>query len=140
MNLDADNSLSVQDTVHIGTKSRNAWLNDKKVFKIGSKIADPDHLRQLIGILPKSLHLLSGSDLDGKDRMNFKSVERIISKEVISHLDKIGDSEGTKFFLKALSMVMEPYLNKSLTPNQRIYNMAYGTFFFSNLEVKYHGG
>lgn len=135
MNLPESEPLSVQDTIHIATKLRNAFLNENKVYQIGNKVADPNHLRQLIGILPKSLHLLSESDLDGKDRMNFKSVEKIISSEVIFQLGKIRDSEATILFLKVIAATIDSYQNKNITPNERIYKISYSVFFFRILKA-----
>lgn len=122
--------MSSQDTVHIATKFRNAFLNESKSFQIGNKIASPNHLRQLTSMLPKSLHLISESDLDGKDKMNYGSVERIVSDNVMQHIDKVSDSEGTKLYLKVISMTIDSYLDKTLTPNERLYKMAFSTLFF----------
>lgn len=123
-------TLSVQDTIHIATKLRNGFLNEKsKVFNIGSQIATPNHLRHLMDMLPKSVHLLSETDLNGKDKMHFKSVEHIISPSIINNLFHVPNSNATNMFLKIIGMAIDSFINKDLTPNERIYKIAYAAFF-----------
>lgn len=140
VNLPDNEPLCVQDTIHLATKLRNAFLNENKKFQIGDKVANPNHLRQLIGMFPRSLHLLSLTDLDGKDRMNFQSVEKIISSKVILQLSKLKDTEATIIFLRSISEIIDSYQNRTITPNERIFKMAYSTFFFRILRawVKAH--
>lgn len=56
-----------------------------------------NHLKKLIQSCPKDVHGLTMSDVSPKDRQNFGSFEKIVSKRVIIALQVyVPGSEGTK--------------------------------------------
>ena len=77
--------VCVQDTIHIATKLRNRLLKtsakrfdktkEQKMI-LGQYEITVEDLFSLVEDLPKSKHLLSKSDLDVRDKMNYKSVEK----------------------------------------------------------------
>lgn len=64
------------------------------------------------------------------DKMNFKSVEKIVSPEIFEALKRIEGSEATSLYLKALSYIIDAYIDKQHSVDQRIYKMAFAVFFF----------
>ncbi|KAF5286417.1 hypothetical protein FQR65_LT12598 [Abscondita terminalis] len=100
-----------QDMVHIGTKLRNRLLK-KKLIPVCDYIVSVDHLHTLIETLDKSVVGITSSDLNPEDRVNFKSVEKIISVEVRECLSKIPESK-----------------EKDMSLEKRIYNIWYAVFF-----------
>ena len=121
----------VQDTVHIGTKLRVRFLKIDQPLQMGKYIATPEHLRDIIQNHSKSLHFLTESDLSLDDKMNFEAVEKICKENVRELLGQSPDKNnlGTIMYLKIISYVLEAFLSKNLSVNQRIHNMWYSVFF-----------
>lgn len=88
----------VQDTIHIATKLRNRLLKPSILLPFGNKLISVSHLKILINIVSKDKHLLSLSDIEPKDKMNFESANKI-SQEYVQKLllNHIPDSEGTVY-------------------------------------------
>ena len=95
--------ISNQDTIHEGTtfvnvlcpslnkitkffciaaKMRARILRAEKFLAIGNKIASVAHLKSLLQIFGKDVHLLKPEDLNAKDKMNYASCERLCQPHV----------------------------------------------------------
>lgn len=120
----------VQDTVHIGTKFRTRLLNEKQLIVMGDHMVHPEHLRILIRTVEKDQHLLVSSDISASDKMNFKSVRKITDLRVTENLDKhVPKSNATAKFLELMRLSIDSFLDKEITPLQRIYKLWYAVFF-----------
>ena len=85
----------------------------------------PTHIVQLIG---KDKHGIRAKDLDSKDKQNFAAVEHLIKA---SHfLGALPDALGTKCYLEVTKAAVYSYLEKSISPEQRLEEIWYATFFF----------
>ena len=119
--------LCVQDIVHIGIKLKARLLKPSIVLPLGSFIATSSHLHMLLKLCGKDQHGLRNSDLDHKDKQNFSAVENIIKAS--SLLDMMPDAEGTKCFVDMMSSAIYSFLDKNMSPLQRIHEIWYATFF-----------
>lgn len=64
------------------------------------------------------------SDINEKDKMKFQPVEKITAQAVIDCLEQhIVDSQGTIEFLRLVSHLMVAFMDNTLTPLQRVYNI-----------------
>lgn len=120
----------VQDTVHIGTKFRTRLLNEKQLIVMGDHIVHPEHLRILIRNVNKDQHLLVSSDISASDKMNFKSVRKIIDFKVCDSLEKhVAKSNATVKFLELMRLSIDAFLDKEITPLERVHNLWYTVIF-----------
>lgn len=120
----------IQDMTHIGTKLRNALLKPSTLLPIGDRQISVSHLKILIANTPKDIHGLTYSDICPDDRMNYKSLEKVMDDRVLNALQRyIHDSEGTVVYLSICKSITSSYLNEDLTPVERIYSIWYGVFF-----------
>lgn len=124
----------VQDTIHIATKMRNFLLrllrksSSKYQFPFGNYFIRIQHLYELIKRFPKQ-HGLVMSTLNPNDRMNFPSVERMYDQRVIDLLrNHVNGSQGTVQFLQIIRDVVASYMDRNLTPLQRIRKIWYSLF------------
>lgn len=71
--------------------------------------------------LTKLDHGLTNSDINPKDRQNYRSCIKLISDDVIHLLVDAEDSEGTVIYLKLLQMIVKAYITKSTSVRERKY-------------------
>lgn len=64
-------------------------------------------------------HGLIKSDLNPRDRQNFKSCIKLISEDVMYLMERAVEAKGTLIYLKLLRMVVEAYIIKSNTVETR---------------------
>lgn len=121
-----------QDTVHLATKLRNLLLrtiSNATKLPFGKYFIDWHHLQTLLENFPKDEHQLTATVLNPNDRQNFSSAERICNPRVIEMLKQhIQKSEGTAFFLQIVRNFIEAFMNRNLTPLDRVKNMWYPLF------------
>lgn len=91
--------IYVQDTTHIGTKLRTRMLKPAIVLPLGEYSASIAHLHFLVDNFSKDKHLLTKSDLNLIDKINYRAAEKMCSNEVISLLKSIPDTDGTVAYL-----------------------------------------
>lgn len=127
---DFDSEIScIQDPTHIGTKLRNRILNNKILLLLGDEIVSINHLTILVQQEPKSVHFLTMTDIDGSDRMNFQSVQKMMDEKVINCLErKIPGSKGTILFLKIMRYSVISIMDPDMEPLQRIYYIWLAVF------------
>lgn len=85
--LDSDQqTFYVQDTPHVGTKMRNAFLqtdHHKEKYPFGDKYyIRVDHVKFVINNVPKDQHELTPTVLNSADRQNYDSVLKMCDKRV----------------------------------------------------------
>lgn len=120
----------VQDPIHIGTKMRNFLLRGHAIH-MGNFLVSPSHLMFLLHEVSKDQHELTITDIDPKDRMNYRSVEKIWNPKVVQLLkEKVSDSKATCVYLDVARSVVASFLDKSLVPSERIFLIWKAVFFF----------
>lgn len=130
-----ENSLNpfyIQDSVHIATKLRNLLLRtflDKKLLPFGTSFIRVQHLYDLLEKFSKDKHLLTPSTLNPTDRQNFNSVKLITHSRVIKCLREISGSEGTIKFLQLIRDIIDAFMDRDLSPMQRIRKVWFAVFF-----------
>jgi hypothetical protein len=98
---------------------------------MGQFIVSESHVKFLIREVSKDNHELTEGDIDPKDRMNFRSMEKLMSQKVTEQLKlKIPESDGTRVYLEMARNVTEAFLDRSLTPQERIFMMWKAVFFY----------
>lgn len=119
----------VQDPVHFGTKSRNRPLKTSSILPFGDKIISSAHLKMLIQKVSKDKHFLTNSDIDPKDRQNYRSAEKMCHVRVRQCLQEhIPGSEATVIYLKMMDYATSAYLDPSLSPSDRVKRIWYAVF------------
>ena len=127
--IDSDSPIPVQDTVHEGAKMRTRLLKDDKPMPFGNFIACRENLETLCGLVTKDKHLLQERDLLPEDKMNYDAVRQLSRPEIRDLLKQhVAGSEVTVFYLKLMEYTTTSFLDKQLTPLQRIYRIWFAVF------------
>ena len=119
----------VQDPVHVAVKLKARLIKTSIVLPLGNYAAGVHHLRMVHKTFNKDEHGLREWDINHKDKQNYEAVIRITSNSVFSLLGSAPDAKGTLAFLSTLKCVTDSYLDRSLTPLERIHKAWYGVFF-----------
>lgn len=141
VNIDSlfDNQQSVfyiQDSIHVGTKSRNRILKPCIVLPMGNKIVSVSHLKILINQVPKDEHRLVMSDICPDDRQNFGSLEKIMQPCVYTALQKyVIGSEATVMYFQIFSEAISAFTENDLSPTDRIYRIWHCVYFLRAWKV-----
>jgi len=125
----APSLLYIQDYVHVAVKLKSRLLKPSIKLPMGEYLAGSHHLRIVADTFAKDQHGLRQKDLNHKDKQNFDAVTRITSLSVLGLLDKLPDAKGTLKYLQLLKNFMDAFLDKSLTPLERIKKVWYVIFF-----------
>lgn len=118
-----------QDPTHAGTKMKTRMLKLNIFLPMGDYFVDIDHLKQIISKYPKNYHGMTLSTLNHADKMNFKSVQILISNKVQECLKLIEGSLATQIYLKLIQFILDSYLDKNLNILERNYKIWYSLFF-----------
>jgi hypothetical protein len=94
----------------------------------GNFYASGQHLQELINTTSKDQHLLTSTDIDGADAMNYDSVKKMSTSTVVQCLTKVAASEGTRLYLDILRNVLEAFNEKLVTLEERIEKIWFATF------------
>lgn len=121
-----------QDTPHNGTKLRNLFLKTRgntKKLPFGAYYIQVDHLQSLRENISKDRHRLTKTILNPIDRQNVSSVRRMCDQSVIDLLKQhVPKSAGTVKFLEILQNIIDAFMNKNLSPEDRLKKMWYSIF------------
>ncbi|KAK4009281.1 hypothetical protein OUZ56_018397 [Daphnia magna] len=119
----------IQDVPHIATKLRTKLLKPE-LIPLGNYVATANDLQCLLEQRSKEKTLIRQGDLILADKMNFDAAERISKPEVRQLLHEVwkGDADGTSFYLEMMYLVTSSFLDKSLSPLERI-NRIWTTVF-----------
>jgi len=123
--------IYVQDHIHLGTKLKTRLCSPSIILPFGKDhFASRGHLLELITNVSKDQHSLTLSDIDSKDKMNFKSVQKIsnpvIPQLLISH---VPSSEATAAYLVMINDVLSAFMDTTLTPLERVEKIWDPAFF-----------
>lgn len=132
--------ICVQDSVHIGTKLRNRFLNSSIILQIGNQIASAVHLNDLIEKIAKEVHGLVKTDAYPEDRQNFKSLEKIMNDRVLAALkEHIVDSEGTIRYIELCRDITSAYLDENISVSERIFRIWKSILFtlLAKMDTRY---
>lgn len=120
-----------QDHIHIATKLRTRLLKPSIILPMGKHFVSPTDVKSLIEEVGKDEHQLTLTDLDSSGKINYRAIEKIWRPEVLSLLDEhIPDSKATVSYLEACQLAVFSFIDKELTPIQRISDMWYSISFF----------
>lgn len=121
--------LYIQDYIHVAVKLKSRLLKPSVVLPMGRFLAGSHHLKILLSTFSKDQHGIRHKDIDHRDKQNFEAVSRITAQCVFELLEQLPDAKGTMYFLKCLQYFVDAFLNKKLTPLQRIHKAWYVIFF-----------
>jgi hypothetical protein len=107
--------LFLQDPTHLCTKWRNRLLSDTAELRIGNQLISMNYLHDIIenDKYTKIDHGLIYSDLDPKDRQNYRSCVKLVSENLLNILNENNDAQGIILYLKLLKMIITAYIDKS---------------------------
>lgn len=125
------NELYIQDHLHIGTKLKSRLLKPSIILPLGvGFVISSGHLVELIEKTSKDQHKLSISDINPKDKMNYKAVRKMCHTKVTALLrSQILNSEGTATYLDMMREVVEAYVSPDLEPLERVKKIWEWVFF-----------
>ena len=128
--LDAQ-PIMLQDTIHIITKLKSRLLKPSIILPMGKVCcASRGHIAELIKNFTKDQHNLCMSVLKSKDKMNFKSAERLCSKIVTEMLEiNVPGSEATVTYLEMMRSIIDSHCDTKMSPSQRVSLMWEWVFF-----------
>lgn len=113
--------LFFQDSVHLVTKWRNRLLSSTADLDFGNYKISISHVEKMIDgeEYTKLDHGLTKSDINPKDRQNYRSCIRLISDDVLNILEKNEKAYGTVVYLKLLEMIVRSYITTETNINDR---------------------
>lgn len=129
MDIDHSEECYFQDFVHIMTKLRTRFLNEKISLKFGSAEISSKHLYNLLQTVSKDQHMLTLSDLKLEDKMNFLAAEKMCSPSIVNLLRKMEGTEGTVFYLNIMNSVSSAFLQSDISLSERLYKIWSVVFF-----------
>jgi len=118
----------VQDVVHVGVKLKSRLLKPSIRLPMGPQFcASGNHLQMIRMAYGKDEHNLRERDVNHKDKQNFDAVLHIMNS---SHLlETVPEAKGTFVYVEMMKCTVDSYLNKSLSPLERIEKAWYANFF-----------
>ena len=105
-------------------------LKPSVILPLGHHLAGSHHIKFLLTTFTIDQHGIRHEDLEHKDKQNFKAVSRIAAQCVFKLLEQVPDAKGTLLYPKCMQYFVDAYLNKKLTPLERICKAWYTIFFF----------
>ncbi|KAK3926556.1 Inulosucrase [Frankliniella fusca] len=111
-----------QDFVHLLVKLKSRLLKPSIIIPFGGSIlASKGHLKELITKAGKDVHELTNCYLNSKDKMNFRSAEKLCSPKVTKALEEsVPHSQGTILYLQMMREVFLSCADPGLAPLARI--------------------
>lgn len=96
---------------------------------MGQFIVDINHLKEILEKYPKFEHELVLSDLSPTDKMNFRSVEKLMNDNLLKILEKNEEHSATLQYLKIMKYCVQSFLSTTISMRTRIYYMWYSVMF-----------
>ena len=131
MNLKTD-FVCIQDFVHIMVKLKSRYLKPSIILPIGpTTVASKGHLVEATLRFTRDQHEIAPSFLDNRDKMNFRSADKICSKKATNFLRScdIENCEGSIVYLELMRSVYYSFADPSLKPLERVEMMWTEVFF-----------
>ena len=125
-------SLYVQDFVHLLAKMRTRLLLPSNILVLGNETACSTHMNLVVNEFSKEEHGLSIRSIDIKDKQNYSSIELMLKDGVFQCLRKLGkkiNTSGTILYLNLMKNIRDAFLDKSISPRERLY-LSWKTLFF----------
>ena len=124
-----------QDTIHLVVKLKSRLLKASIILPFGKKhVASRGHIVDLINKCSKDLTELTMSNINPKDKMNYKSAEKMCKEKVTSLLlEQVPGSLATSTYLTLMRKIMTSFQDPALTPLERIELIWECVFFFREL-------
>ncbi|KAK4887007.1 hypothetical protein RN001_003278 [Aquatica leii] len=132
MNFNVEIPTVFQDTVHIATKLKTRFLKPDVHLPMRNYNVSVKHIEQLMDNVSKEKHLLQKSYLESTDKMNFNSIDKLCSENVIVLLKQQPEANGTRQYLLLVRNILKAYLDKTLNIIERIYSAWYPIFFYDS--------
>lgn len=108
----------IQDDIHILTKMKSRLLTPSSLLPpLGQFVVSP----ALIKIINKRDLGLVLSDLQHKDKMKFKVIEKMTNQRVLYSLASIPGSDGTRFYLAIGTNIFDSFTSTTTESLRRIY-------------------
>lgn len=124
-------TVYLQDIIHVLTKLRNRFLKTTANLPMGSFDVSVAHLKVLINTDDKFNHGLVRSDICPDDRQNFRSLQKCYDDRVINALKlHVPGSEATVMYLNLCKKIHSAFLDKDLTPCERLKKIWHAAYFF----------
>ncbi|CAF2975277.1 unnamed protein product [Rotaria sp. Silwood2] len=92
--------VCIQDPIYICTKLHNRLLSKTATLLLGNQLINIEPLIYIIENFSKFDHALVLSDIDPKDRQNFKSCIKISNDNVLKLLEQVPNAIGISIYLK----------------------------------------
>jgi len=107
--------LFLQDGTHVVTKWRNRLLSSTAILCIGHQTINMDHVRDIIENAQyiKLDHNLNLTDLNPKDRQNYRSCEKIPSDSVLNILKNYTHAQGTFAYIYLSRLIITTYIQRT---------------------------
>jgi len=120
----ADPVTMIQDTIHLLNRFKTRLNKASIVLPFGKYLASSSHLHIIVKNVSKTVHGLSEYDLTKEDKMNFDATVKMCSTRVVDTLkEHVPSSNGTQVYLDLMKKIEGAFLDPSLLPLQRVYNM-----------------
>lgn len=123
--------IFTQDMIHILMKLKAKFLKPSDITPFGKEhLASRGDLIELINTTSKDLHCLSMSDIEVRDKMNFRAAQKLCDSKVTSLLrQNIPGSEATATYLDMMRETVGAFLDPQFTPLERVKLLWKWVFF-----------
>ncbi|KAJ1518841.1 hypothetical protein ONE63_011545 [Megalurothrips usitatus] len=119
-----------QDTPHLLNRFKTRMMKPSIVLPMGVHVVSLSHLKIVIRQESKAEHGLTEHDLCTKDKMNFTATTKICSERTSNVMkENVPSCDATLPYLDIMRKVHKAFLDVSLLPLERVYNMWYSLFF-----------
>ena len=114
---------------HVAVKLKSRLLKPSIMLPMGWYLAGAHHLKILVNTFTKDQHGIRLKDLNHKDKQKYDPVTRITSPSVLGLLKKVPDGKGTPKYLKLIKNFVDAFLDKGLSPLERVKKVWFTIFF-----------
>ncbi|KAE8749159.1 hypothetical protein FOCC_FOCC004066 [Frankliniella occidentalis] len=114
--------VMIQDTIHLLIKLRGKLTKPSVIIPMGSRcVASRGHIAELIQKVSKDQHQLTLDAIAVKDKMNFRSAQKLCDESVSTLLKlHIPGSEGTATYLDMMRELTTAFLDPQMQPLKRV--------------------
>ena len=120
----------IQDTIHLLNRFKTRLNKASIVLPMGKFVASSSHLRIIVNNVSKAEHGLCEYDLTKEDKMNFNATMKMCADRTTSAIEKhVPGSEATLVYLDIMKKIETAFLDSTLLPLKRVYNVWYALFF-----------
>ena len=110
----------------MAVKLKSRLLKLSVILPMGRFLVSSYHLKILLSTFTKDQHRIRHKDFDHR---KFEVVSTNTAHCVFEPLEQLLDAKGTMYFLKCWQHFVDAFLNKKLTPLQRMHKAWYVIFF-----------